>query len=167
MPTRGKAWKSGVRAEARPVSRPCQNGELADSASSSGRWARSRLAARIAVLGVGDADVDVQGEGRLAAGQLAHRAVDELVALAGGDDGLLPDRERVGAGARRPHRERRAGSPPSSPRSAASSLDRLGDRGVDAGLELERRAVRLGGEAGVRLRARRGRTCRSGGRAPS
>ena len=45
-PTRGKAWKSGVRAEARPVSRPCQNGELADSASSSGRCARSRLTQR-------------------------------------------------------------------------------------------------------------------------
>ena len=43
MPTRGKAWNSGVRIEARPVSRPCQNGELADSASSSGRCARMRL----------------------------------------------------------------------------------------------------------------------------
>ena len=27
-PTRGNAWNSGVRAEASPVSRPCQNGEL-------------------------------------------------------------------------------------------------------------------------------------------
>src|SRR5204863_34771 len=47
MPTRGKAWNSGVRAEAKPLSRPCQNGELADSASSTGRWARSALTARI------------------------------------------------------------------------------------------------------------------------
>ena len=46
MPTRGKAWNSGVRAEARPLSRPCQNGEFAESASSSGRCARSRLVAR-------------------------------------------------------------------------------------------------------------------------
>ena len=53
MPTRGKAWNSGVRAEARPVSRPCQKGELAESASSSGRCERSRLAARIASSGSG------------------------------------------------------------------------------------------------------------------
>ena len=60
-------------------------------------------------FGVGHADVDVEAEGRLAAGQLAHRAVDELVALAGGDDDLLPDREGVGAGAGGPHRERPQG----------------------------------------------------------
>ena len=76
MPTRGKAWKSGVRAEARPVSRPCQKGELAESASSSGRWTRIALCGPDRDLRIGDADVDVQGEGRLAPGQLAHRAVD-------------------------------------------------------------------------------------------
>jgi hypothetical protein len=43
IPTRGKAWNSGVRIETRPVSRPCQNGELPDSASSIGRCARMRL----------------------------------------------------------------------------------------------------------------------------
>ncbi len=48
-------------------------------------------------VGVGDADVDVQREGRLAPRELAHRAVDELVALAARDRDLLPDRERVGA----------------------------------------------------------------------
>ena len=52
-------------------------------------------------LGVGDADVDVQGEGRLAASELAHRSVDELVALAAGDGDLLPDGERVRPGDRR------------------------------------------------------------------
>ena len=53
MPTRGNAWKSGVRALARPVSRPCQNGELADSASSSGRCARIWFSAASAPAGVG------------------------------------------------------------------------------------------------------------------
>ena len=53
MPTRGKAWKSGVRAEARPVSRPCQKGELTESASSSGMWVRRRLAAWIAASASG------------------------------------------------------------------------------------------------------------------
>jgi hypothetical protein len=36
MPVRGKAWKTGVRAEASPLSDPRVNGELADSASSTG-----------------------------------------------------------------------------------------------------------------------------------
>ena len=53
MPTRGNAWNSGVRADARPVSRPCQNGEFADRASRSGRWTRMRLATRIATSGSG------------------------------------------------------------------------------------------------------------------
>ncbi len=48
MPVRGKAWKMTVRAEQMPASRPCQKGELADSASSSGRWARMRFSSRVA-----------------------------------------------------------------------------------------------------------------------
>src|SRR5665809_71750 len=47
MPTRGNAWNSGVRAEPRPVSRPCQKGELTDSANNSGRCARIRLTNRM------------------------------------------------------------------------------------------------------------------------
>lgn len=46
-------------------------------------------------FGVWDPDVDMEAEGRLATGELAHRAVDELVTLAGGDDDLLPDSEGV------------------------------------------------------------------------
>ena len=108
-------------------------------------------------LGVGHADVDVEAEGRLAPGQLAHRAVDELVALAGRDDDLLPDREGVGAGAGGPHRER----PQDRVELAAQRrqlLDRVGDPGVDAGLDLQRRAVGLRGEAVAAARGRRGRT---------
>ena len=90
MPTRGKAWNSGVRAEARPVSRPCQKGELADSASSSGRCERSRLSGQQRALGVGHRHVHVQREGRLAPGELAHRPVQEAVAVALGDLRVLP-----------------------------------------------------------------------------
>ena len=53
MPTRGKLSKIGMRTEAIPLSRPCQNGELAESASSSGRWTRSRASARAAISGSG------------------------------------------------------------------------------------------------------------------
>ena len=53
MPTRGNAWNSGVRAEARPVSRPCQKGEFTDSASSSGRCARIRLTSSMPASGSG------------------------------------------------------------------------------------------------------------------
>ncbi len=117
-------------------------------------------------FGVGHADVDVEAEGRLAPGQLAHRAVDELVALAGRDDDLLPDREGVGAGAGGPHRERLQGLVELGPQ-RRQLLDRLADPRVDAGLDLERRAVGLGGEAVGAARGGGGAgRCRSGGRAP-
>ena len=48
MPTRGNVPKIGTRADARPVSRPCQNGEFAASASSSGTCTRIPRSARIA-----------------------------------------------------------------------------------------------------------------------
>ena len=47
-PVRGKAWKISVRADANPLSRPCQNGELADSASRTGMWRRRPFSSRIA-----------------------------------------------------------------------------------------------------------------------
>ena len=124
-PTRGNAWNSGVRADARPVSRPCQNGELTDSASSSGRCARIRLYEPDRVLGVGHADVHVQRERRLAPRQLAHRAVDELVALAARHDRVVPDRERVRARAgARAGPSARAPRPARGAASRRSSLDR-------------------------------------------
>ena len=48
MPLRGNASKTFERADARPVSRPCQNGEFADSASSSGSQVRIAFATAIA-----------------------------------------------------------------------------------------------------------------------
>jgi hypothetical protein len=48
MPLRGSIEKIGIPVEASPVSRPCQYGELADSASSSGRYSRIPSSARTA-----------------------------------------------------------------------------------------------------------------------
>ena len=42
-----------VRADAKPVACPARNGELADSASSSGRWTRSRFISLTASSGSG------------------------------------------------------------------------------------------------------------------
>jgi hypothetical protein len=42
-----------VRVDANPVAQPRQNGEFADTASSSGRCARMRFMSRIAAAGVG------------------------------------------------------------------------------------------------------------------
>ncbi len=53
MPTRGNIEKIGIRVEASPVSRPCQYGELAESASSSGRYSRIPSSARTARTGSG------------------------------------------------------------------------------------------------------------------
>ncbi len=87
-----------MRADARPVSRPCQNGELTDRASSSGHVGAHPVEQADALARAADADVDVEAEGGLAPGELAHRAVDGLVARARGHHGLVPDRRRVGAG---------------------------------------------------------------------
>ena len=53
MPVRGNAPNSGVRIEAKPESRPRQNGEFADSASSSGSVPRRPSSARTAVSASG------------------------------------------------------------------------------------------------------------------
>ena len=83
-----------------PVSRPCQSGELADSASSSGRWPRIRFMQVDRGVRRRDPHVHVERERGLPAGELAHRVVHALVARAGGHPHLLPDRERVGAAGR-------------------------------------------------------------------
>src|SRR5919201_530075 len=53
MPTRGNMEKIGVRTDANPESTPRQNGELADSASSTGRSARRPSSAWTAVAASG------------------------------------------------------------------------------------------------------------------
>ena len=49
MPVRGNARKIGIRVEARPVACARQNGELADSASSTGTCTRMPLVTWIAL----------------------------------------------------------------------------------------------------------------------
>ena len=46
-------------------------------------------------VGIGDADVHVQPERRLAAGQLPHRFIDERISSPARDLGLRPVRERM------------------------------------------------------------------------
>jgi hypothetical protein len=50
------------------------------------------------VLGVRNADVDVESERRLAAREVGHRALDDLVATRGRDQRLVPQRRRMRAG---------------------------------------------------------------------
>ena len=50
---RGKAWKMTVRIDAKPPSRPFQNGELAERAIRIGTLRRSPLRSRIASSGFG------------------------------------------------------------------------------------------------------------------
>ncbi len=91
---------------------------------------------------VGHRDMHVQRERRLAARELAHRRVEELVARAGGDLGVLPARERVGAGHRggHPHRV----EPPREPAAQRGQLDdRVGDGRVRRGRQLDGGAMRL------------------------
>ena len=72
-------------------------------------------------LGVGHADVHVQREGRLAAGQHAQALVQQLVAGAARHLDLVALRQRVGPGHRRPQPERLAARSASATRSAYSS----------------------------------------------
>jgi hypothetical protein len=142
MPTRGNAWKSGVRVLARPVSRPCQYGEFALEREQE-RQVRAHLVERRQRAGRrGHADVDVQRERRLAPRERAHRAVDGLVAVGAGDLHVVPVGERV--------RARAAGAQPEAVEllgEAPAQVAHLGDgglhRAVDPGLQLDRRGVGL------------------------
>ena len=137
------------------MSRPCQKGEFTDSASSSGRCARMRLASLIAVLGIVDSDVHVQGESRLTPGELAHRPVDQLVALAARDHRLVPDGEGVRgrAGAVEPERRQLVVQP--APH-AEQLVCHAGHAGVHAGAQLEGGAVGLRGDVRRQLRGHGG-----------
>ena len=80
------------------MSSPRQNGELADSASSSPACTRIPLATWMALSASSMPDVDVQAEDDLLARDEAQRLDQVAVARAGGDALVLPQRERVRAG---------------------------------------------------------------------
>src|SRR3954454_5734170 len=154
MPTRGKAWKSGVRAEARPESRPCQNGELADSASSSGTWARIRLSSPIASSGSRTPTCTCSANVGSRRASSRIRAVHRLIAAALGYHGLLPDGELLRSGHRSAQteqgelrRERLAQS--------AQLLAHAFDPPVHSGGELQGGPVGLGGDLGREVRGKR------------
>jgi len=93
-------------------------------------------------LGVGQRDVNVQGKRRLPSGQLTHRAVQSLVAVARTDLDVTPDRKWMHAG----HCRAQADSPQGfgQLRSRAGKLrGHIGYPLVMTGLNLHRRAVRF------------------------
>jgi len=131
-PVRGKAWKTSVRADAKPVSRPCQKGEFAERASSRGGAHPVHEVDR--GFGVAHPDVDVQREGRLTPGEHSHRVVDQLVAAARRHPRVAPQRGRMCAAAGRPQ---------------AEGAQRPGEGGADVAELADRRAdgvVRVAGQ---------------------
>ena len=93
-------------------------------------------------LRLGDANVDVQRERRLAPGEAAHRVGDELVAPVGRHLRLAAQRERMHARAGQPQVQRAQllGEAPAQRRQLG---DGLAYRVVRVGGQLDRRAVRL------------------------
>ena len=86
--------------------------------------------------------MDVQGERRLAAGELAHRSVDLLMALARGHDHVVPDRGRMRS--RDTGREAERGEHLAELVAQRGKLrDRAGHVRVDAGAKLHGEGVRL------------------------
>ena len=92
---------------------------------------------------VGDPDVNMHREGRLAAGEFPHRPVDELVALAGRNHDFLPDGEGVGAGGGGAKAQGLEGRGEAMSQSGDLS-DCLGHIRLDVGPQLDRRTVGLG-----------------------
>ena len=98
MPTRGNARKIGIRVEARPVSSPRQYGELARQREQDRHVHAHPVGDVDRLVGVVEADVDVQPEDDLLAGDEAQLLDQVAVARRGGDPLVLPARERVRAG---------------------------------------------------------------------
>ena len=115
MPTRGNAWKSGVRAEARPGVAALPERRVGGQREQQRQVAAHPVHQVDRGVGVGDAHVHVEREGGLPARELPHRVVHALVARAGGHANLLPDRERMGA-ARRGAQARACRAAPRAPR---------------------------------------------------
>ena len=155
MPVRGKAWKTGVRALASPLSRPRVNGRVGRQREQH-RDVRAHAVERAhGELGVGHGDVHVQRERRLAPGELAQR-------LRAGTGSGRPGETCDVLGARpagacpRPRRAARA------PRTVAASPARM-PRSSRGGLADGARAGRWRARAPARASRRgRARPARSG-----
>ena len=87
-----------VRAECSPLKTFSTNGELAESASSSGRNVRSAVVDRDRAVGAADADVDVEAEGVVAPDDVAEQLVVAAVVRRVDDPLVLPVGPRVRAG---------------------------------------------------------------------
>ena len=99
IPQRGNMRvKICVRAEWRPLTTPSTNGELAESASSSGRKLRSALQTAIARSAPRIADVDVEPEGVVAPDDVAEDLVVAAVVRRVDDPLVLPAAPRMRAG---------------------------------------------------------------------
>ena len=155
MPTRGNAWKSGVRARPALCRGPARAASWRTARAAAAGAPRSRFMSLMASLRRGHSHVHVKREGGLAASQLAHRVVDALVAGAGGHPHLLPDGEGVGAAGRRTQAER-AQLAVERQAQVPELGGRAGHGPVDAGPQLERRLVGLRGHVRAQLGLERG-----------
>ncbi len=137
MPQRGNMRvKCCERVECRCVMRPSVHGELALSASRSGRIERSRFVSVDRALVALHADVHVDAERVVAPGDVAQRLLDEPVVRRVDDRLVLPARPRVRAG-----RAELDAEPVGEPVELAPALDgeprRLGEPLAAAGLDLD------------------------------
>ena len=146
-----KIW---VRAECRPVSTPSTNGELAESASRSGRNGRRALQTRDGAVRAAHADVDVEAEGVVPPDDVAEQLVVPAVVRRVDDPLLLPRAPRVRAGRaeRDPEPVRELGQLGAP---LAQRLRRLGEALAAAGLDLDLGRDQLADEMRLELGAAR------------
>src|SRR5215212_203636 len=148
MPTRGKARKIGVRVDRRPVASARQNGELHDSASSSGMCTRIPLATWIALSG--PSMPTCTWTPKISSWRATKRSDEVAVARAGHDPLVLPHGERMRS--RRPQRKaavlRSDLRNPSQLLKLEPGLARVPDR---SGGDLEHRLHKLGLDVTRRL----------------
>ena len=156
-PVRGNAWKITVRADANPRSCPCQNGELADSASSIGILRRRPLSSRTASSASGTPTCTCRAIVGSRRREHAHPVADQRGSAPRRNLGLLRGRS-VDAF---PRRRRSARSRPTRARAGSAARqfrDDAIDVRVDARGELDHRRVSL-------RRRRAARACQRAARA--
>ena len=134
---------------------PSTNGELADSASSSGRKLRSALKTRNGAVGTVDADVHVQAERVVPPDDVAQELVVSAVVRRVDDPLLLPAAPRMRAGGREPDAER-VGERAELRAALADALHAFRERLATAGAHLGLRRDQLADEMRFEFGADRG-----------